>query len=346
MLGDDDPVTVQLRVDADHADGALAELRRRRRPSPKTTRRHRRRRARRSRTAPRSARSCSGFLDHAEVLAPPDIRADIVAWLEQTRGAGAHEPAAVAGPEIQRILALVPWIVAHPGTPKAEIAQRFGISVGQLDEDLALVLMIGVPPYSPGDYLDVEEDDDGGRDDPPRRLLPPPVATHARRRPRAARRRARLARRAGLGSRRSARDRARQARSTRSTSRISSSTSASPKHLDAIRDAVHHHERIEIDYWSAGRDELTTRGRRPRRRVLRARGLVRRARTATGPRPTGCSESTGSVGSGRREQHFDRADRRPRRRARSTTRRPTTRGSRSASHPPRRGSPRRIRPSR
>ena len=30
-------------------------------------------------------------------------------------------PRAVAGPEIQRILALVPWIVAHPGSPKHEI---------------------------------------------------------------------------------------------------------------------------------------------------------------------------------------------------------------------------------
>ena len=70
-------------------------------------------------------------------------------------------PRALAGPEIQRILALVPWIVAHPGSTKAEIAARFGITVEQLDDDLALVLMIGVPPYSPGDYLDVDEDADG-----------------------------------------------------------------------------------------------------------------------------------------------------------------------------------------
>jgi len=55
-------------------------------------------------------------------------------------------PRALAGPEIQRILALVPWIVAHPDSPKHEIAARFGITVDQLDDDLALVLMIGVPP--------------------------------------------------------------------------------------------------------------------------------------------------------------------------------------------------------
>ena len=40
-------------------------------------------------------------------------------------------PRAVAGPEIQRILALVPWIVAHPGSPKHEIAQRFGQLPGE-----------------------------------------------------------------------------------------------------------------------------------------------------------------------------------------------------------------------
>ena len=59
-------------------------------------------------------------------------------------------PRAVAGAEIQRILALVPWVVAHPGTPKQEIAKRFGLTIDALDDDLALVLMIGVTPYSPG----------------------------------------------------------------------------------------------------------------------------------------------------------------------------------------------------
>src|ERR1044071_3712817 len=70
-------------------------------------------------------------------------------------------PRTATGSEITRILALVPWLVAHPNTPKAEIAQRFGITLDELEHDLDLVLMIGVPPYSPGNYLDVHEDDDG-----------------------------------------------------------------------------------------------------------------------------------------------------------------------------------------
>ena len=67
-------------------------------------------------------------------------------------------PKPVAGTEVQRILAIVPWIVANPGASKEEIATRFGMTMDQLDEDLLLVLMIGVPPYSPGDYLDVDDD--------------------------------------------------------------------------------------------------------------------------------------------------------------------------------------------
>ena len=121
--------------------------------------------------------------------------------------------------------------------------------------------MIGVPPYSPGDYLDVDEDDDGGvtirladyfrrplRLTPaeglallaagPRLLAVPgsdpegPLATalgklEARARAPRSRRRRRRARRT----------------STRSATRS------------------HHHERVEIDYWSAGRDELDDRAR-------------------------------------------------------------------------------------
>jgi proteasome accessory factor C len=69
-------------------------------------------------------------------------------------------PRPQAEEELTRVLALVPWIIAHPGSTKAEIANRFGISVRQLELDLVLVMMVGVPPYSPGDYIDVDPDAD------------------------------------------------------------------------------------------------------------------------------------------------------------------------------------------
>ena len=166
-------------------------------------------------------------------------------------------PRALAGPEIQRILALVPWIVAHPGSPKHEIAARFGITVEQLDEDLLLVLMIGVPPYSPGDYLDVEDDDEGNVTirlaeyfRRPLRLTPAEgLALLAA---------GRAARGSGLGSRRTARDRAGEAGGRARAPGLVVDV-GEPGQLAAIRDAVAGHRRVEIEYLSAGRDELTTR---------------------------------------------------------------------------------------
>ncbi len=67
-------------------------------------------------------------------------------------------PRPVVEDELRRVLALVPWLVAHPGARKDDVAARFGISRERLERDLALILMIGVPPYSPGDYIGVDAD--------------------------------------------------------------------------------------------------------------------------------------------------------------------------------------------
>jgi proteasome accessory factor C len=167
-------------------------------------------------------------------------------------------PRPLAGPEIQRILALVPWIVAHPGTTKAEIAQRFDITVERLEDDLALVVMIGVPPYSPGNYLDVEEDDDGGvtirlADNFRRPLQLTPSEGLAL----LAAGRALLAVPGSdpHGPLATALEKLEQALDLPDLV----VEVGAPEHLDEIRDAVTQRERVEIDYWSAGRGEHTTR---------------------------------------------------------------------------------------
>ncbi len=66
-----------------------------------------------------------------------------------------------ASDRMRRVLAVVPWIVANPGRPVAEVASRFGLSEKELLDDLGVVYMIGLPPYSPDALVDVEIDDEG-----------------------------------------------------------------------------------------------------------------------------------------------------------------------------------------
>lgn len=56
---------------------------------------------------------------------------------------------------LARLLALVPYLVGHPGAPVAEVAEVFGITEKQLREDLDLLFVCGRPGYSPADLIDV-----------------------------------------------------------------------------------------------------------------------------------------------------------------------------------------------
>lgn len=60
--------------------------------------------------------------------------------------------------QVRRVLALVPWLAAHRGVRKDVVCERFGITRNQLEQDLTLILMVGTPPYTPGDYVSLEAD--------------------------------------------------------------------------------------------------------------------------------------------------------------------------------------------
>jgi proteasome accessory factor C len=62
---------------------------------------------------------------------------------------------------MRRVLAVVPWIVAHPGQPVSDVAARFGLTERELLDDLNVVYMVGLPPYSPDALIDVDIDDEG-----------------------------------------------------------------------------------------------------------------------------------------------------------------------------------------
>ena len=63
---------------------------------------------------------------------------------------------------LSRMLALVPWLLAHQGSTVAQTAAHFGISTEQLVKDLNLLIVSGRPGYLHGDLLDIQYWDDGG----------------------------------------------------------------------------------------------------------------------------------------------------------------------------------------
>jgi proteasome accessory factor C len=59
---------------------------------------------------------------------------------------------------LRRVLRLVPFAVRHPGVRIAELSQRFDVPEDELVQDLNLLFCTGLPPYGPGDLVDVEID--------------------------------------------------------------------------------------------------------------------------------------------------------------------------------------------
>lgn len=62
---------------------------------------------------------------------------------------------------LSRMLALVPWLIEHDGVTITETARHFGVSEQQLEDDLWLVILCGVPGYLPDQLIDIDFWDDG-----------------------------------------------------------------------------------------------------------------------------------------------------------------------------------------
>jgi predicted DNA-binding transcriptional regulator YafY len=59
-----------------------------------------------------------------------------------------------ADDRLPRLLALVPYLRTHPGADLAEVAAVFGVDVRQLNDDLNLLWVCGLPGGGPGDLID------------------------------------------------------------------------------------------------------------------------------------------------------------------------------------------------
>jgi proteasome accessory factor C len=60
-----------------------------------------------------------------------------------------------AGDRLGRLLALLPWLTAHPGVSWAEAAAEFGITEQQLVADIETLFVCGLPGYLPGDLIEI-----------------------------------------------------------------------------------------------------------------------------------------------------------------------------------------------
>jgi proteasome accessory factor C len=164
---------------------------------------------------------------------------------------------------LQRLLAVVPYVIRHPGTPLSELSGVFEVGEAELTADLNLLFLTGLPPYTPGDMVDVEIEE--GK-------VWIRMADHFSRPVRLTRAEAlalylkgtELLGAPGLREAealRSALDKLadRLGREALGELRAEIGEAGVPGPLEAMRRAVGERERVEIDYYSGSRDEATTR---------------------------------------------------------------------------------------
>jgi proteasome accessory factor C len=58
--------------------------------------------------------------------------------------------------DLPRLLALVPYLLARPGSRVADVAAVFGVTEKRLRADLDLLWVCGLPGHGPGDLIDLE----------------------------------------------------------------------------------------------------------------------------------------------------------------------------------------------
>ncbi|MFT4294276.1 MAG: WYL domain-containing protein [Micropruina sp.] len=60
--------------------------------------------------------------------------------------------------QVSRLLALVPYLQAHPDADLTETAERFGVTPRRLLADLEVLWFVGLPGGMPGDLIDIDMD--------------------------------------------------------------------------------------------------------------------------------------------------------------------------------------------
>lgn len=165
---------------------------------------------------------------------------------------------------LQRLLAVVPYVVRHPGTNVEELSKLFDVTESELTSDLNLLFVTGLPPYGPGDLIDVLIEEGRvwiGMADyfsrPVRLTRAEALALYLKG--------TELLGAPGLSEAdalRTALAKLEERLGPETMGELHAEVEEADRRvgpLGAIRAAVDARERIEIDYYSATRDEMTTR---------------------------------------------------------------------------------------
>ena len=169
-----------------------------------------------------------------------------------------------AADRLRRIVTILPWIAHRDGPTIDEICERFVVDRNDLLADLDVAFLIGVPPYTPDQLIDVIVEDDrvwvklGEYFTRPLTLS----ATEALGLLSAASIAAAFERAEADDPLTSAMAKLRGALGLASEDALAVSLGSGTEHLAALRDALEPRRLVEIDYYSHGRDEQRRRAHR------------------------------------------------------------------------------------
>ncbi|MCW2572466.1 MAG: Proteasome protein [Frankiales bacterium] len=174
--------------------------------------------------------------------------------------------------QLPRLLALLPYLLQHPGVQTAEAADLFGVTEEQLRRDLNLLWVCGLPGHGPGDLIDLEFEGDtitlfepAGVTRPLRLAVDEALALLVALRT--------LSETPGLADR-DAVDRAlakiEEAAGAAGSpaQRVEVALEGEERVLPVVRDALERRRRVHLAYYVPGRDETTERDVDPMRLLL------------------------------------------------------------------------------
>ena len=163
-----------------------------------------------------------------------------------------------AGDRLRRLLAMLPWLAERGRVPIKEVADRFDMRPNEVVAELELAACCGLPPYTPDQLIELIVTDDhveanlGGRLARPLRFSPAEGFTLA------ASARAILAVPGADPDGALARALTKLEEALGERQAVTVELDA-PVLLDVVRRAIDERQRLEITYYSASRDEVTTR---------------------------------------------------------------------------------------